>query len=395
MRHCSLGISFAAAILALATPAAHAQKPQPVTHVFDSVLQPLMDSHQLAGAVVMVSTKDTTLNLEASGFADLAAKNPMRADSLFWIASMSKPITAAAFMMLVDEGKVNVDDPVTKYLPEFNNQWLAVEEDKEHVLLHRPSHPVLVRHILSHTSGMTATSPIEKPTLDLLRLRDAVLSYTITPLKTEPGAKYSYSNAGINTVGRIIEVVSGMPYEEFLQKRLSDPLGMTNTTFWPDEKQLKRLAKSYKVSNDGRALEEEVVTQLKYPLNDRSRQPMPAGGLFSTATDTTRFCQMVLNGGTYKGRRYLSEAAVKQMTSLQTGDLPQAYGFGWSVLKRVAGDGRGAGSFGHGGAYKTAMWIDPKKELVLVLMRQHAGPDNTKLEPAFLKVAMEKFGAGR
>ena len=395
MRQPSLRIYFAAAVMAAAAVPAHAQKPQAATHVFDSVLQPLMDSHQLAGAVVMVSTKDSTLNLEPAGYADLSARKPMRTDAIFWIASMSKPITAAALMMLVDEGKVNVDDPVTKYLPEFKDQWLAVEEDKEHVLLRKPSHPVLVRHILSHTSGMPATSPMEKPTLDLLRWRAAVLSYAITPLKTEPGAKYSYSNAGINTAGRIIEVAGGMPYEEFLQKRLFDPLGMDDTTFWPDEKQLRRLAKSYKVGKDGGALEEEVVTQLKYPLNDHSRQPMPAGGLFSTAADTTRFCQMVLNGGAYKGRRYLSEAAVKQMTSIQTGDLPQNYGFGWTVLKRAAGDGRSEGSFGHGGAYKTAMWVDPKKGLVLVLMRQHAGPDTTKLEPAFVKVAMEKFGAGR
>jgi len=370
---------------------AYAQKPHNATHELDSVLQPLIENHKLAGAVVMVANKDTTLNLEAAGYADLAAKKPMRTDSLFWIASMSKPITAAAFMMLVDEGKINVDDPVEKYLPEYKNIWLAAEEDKDHVLLKRPKQKILVRHILSHTSGLPATSLIEKPTLDLLRLRDAVLSYTLTPLKTEPGTKYSYSNAGINTAGRIIEAVSGMSYEDFLQKRLFTPLGMTDTTFWPSEKQLTRLAKSYKPSKDEKSLEEEPVTQLKYPLNDRSRQPMPAGGLFSSAADCVRFCQMILTNGSYKGKRYLSEAAVKQMTSLQTGDLPPGYGFGWSVLKRAAGDGRSEGAFGHGGAYKTAMWIDPQKQLILILMRQHAGPDNTKLEQDFLKSAIAKF----
>ncbi len=385
------GIRFSrvAATFALMALVGGAQTAGPV---FDPIMRSLLDSHQLAGAVVMVASKDSVLNLEASGYADLAAKTPMKTDSLFWIASMSKPITATAFMMLVDEGKVNVDDPVEKYLPEYKNQWLAVEEDKEHLLLRRPKQKILVRHILSHTSGLPATSLIEQPTLDLLRLRDAVLSYTLTPLKTEPGTKYSYSNAGINTAGRIIEVVSGMPYEEFLQKRLFDPLGMTDTTFWPSEAQLKRLAKSYKLKKDGSALEEETVTQLRYPLNDRSRQPMPAGGLFSTTADTLRFCQMILSGGVYKGRRYLSEAALKQMTSLQTGDLPEGYGFGWSVLKKAAGDGRSAGTFGHGGAYKTAMWIDPALGRIFILMRHEAGTDNTKLEPDFLKLAVQRFG---
>ena len=360
-------------------------------------LQPFVDSHALAGAVVLAATKDKVLDVETVGWADIAGKKPMRADSVFWIASMSKPITATALMMLVDEGKVNVEDPVEKYLPEFKDQWLIVEQDKEHILLKRPSHPITVRNILTHTSGMPATSPMEKPTLDLLRLRDAVRSYAINPLVFEPGSKYQYANSGINTAGRIIEVVSGMPYEVFLNMRLFEPLGMKDTTFWPNKAQIARLAKSYKSNEDSSALEETPVTQLKYPLDDRSRQPMPAGGLFSTAADLTRFCQMVLNGGTYKGKRYVSEAAVKQMSSVQTGDIllnkndQEGYGFGWSVRKKAAADGRSAGSFGHNGAYKTMMRIDPRKDLILILMRQHAGPDGNKVESAFLKAAYQKY----
>ena len=143
-------------------------------------------------------------------------------------------------------------------------------------------------------------------------------------MQFEPDSKYQYSNAGINTAGRIIEVVSGMPYEEFLDKRLFGPLGMKDTTFWPNEEQLQRLAKSYKPNADKTGLEEITIGQLKYPLSDRKRQPMPAGGLFSTAADVGRFCQMVLNGGVFDGKRYLSEAAVKQMTSKQTGDAVKA-----------------------------------------------------------------------
>ena len=185
-------------------------------HLTDS-LQPFVDSHTLAGAVVLVADRDKVLDLEAVGYADVAAKTPMKTDDLFWIASMSKPMTAAAFMMLVDEGKVKLDDPVEKYLPEFKDQWVIAEQDKDHMLLKRPTHPITVRNILSHTSGLPFTSAMETPTLDLLPLRDAVRSYAMTPLQFEPDSKYQYSNAGINTAGRIIEVVSGMPYEEFLR----------------------------------------------------------------------------------------------------------------------------------------------------------------------------------
>jgi CubicO group peptidase (beta-lactamase class C family) len=309
---------------------------------------------------------------------------------------MSKPITATALMMLVDEGKVNIEDPVEKYLPEFKGQWLAVEKDKDHVLLKKPGHPITVRNVLTHTSGLPPTSAMEKPTLDLFPLIAGARSYAMTPLEFPPDSKYQYSNAGINTAGRIIEVVSGMPYEEFLQRRLLTPLGMKDTTFWPSGKQLQRLAKSYKSNLAKKELEETTITQLRYPLYDRKRQPMPAGGLFSTARDMARFCQMVLAGGVFEGKRYLSVEAVRQMTSIQTGDLPQGYGFGWSVLqKENRGDGRSAGSFGHGGAYKTAMWVDPHSKLVMVLLRHHSGefltPDGNKIEGTFLKAAADRF----
>src|SRR5262245_5741011 len=204
-----------------------------------SALQPFVEKGSLAGAVTLVADRDKVLSLEAVGYADVAAKTPLRTDALFWIASQSKPITATALMMLVDEGKVSLDDPAQKYLPELKDLWVVAEQGKDQMLLKRPKRPVTVRHLLIHTSGMPFRSAMEQPTLDRLTLRDCVLSYTMTPLQSEPGTKYQYSNAGINTAGRIIEVVGGMPYETFLQKRLFDPLGMTDTTFWPTEAQLK------------------------------------------------------------------------------------------------------------------------------------------------------------
>jgi CubicO group peptidase (beta-lactamase class C family) len=386
-KHVLRGTGVIALLLAtLALPSRAKDRPATASDDIAAALQPFVDRHELAGAVTLVADRDRVLGVEAVGYADIAAHQPMRPDALFWIASQSKPITATALMMLVDEANVKLDDPVERYLPEFKGQWLAVERDADHMLLRRPRHAITVRNILSHTSGMPFKSTMEEPTLDLLPLRDAVRSYTMTPLKFEPGSRWQYSNAGINTAGRIIEVVSGMPYEVFLQRRLFDPLGMKDTTFRPDESQLRRLAKSYRPGPNKTSLVETTITQLHYPLYDRKRQPVPAGGLFSTAADVGRFCQMVLGGGVFQGRRYLSENAVRQMTSKQTGEaLREGYGLGW---------GTGGGTFGHSGAYATNMTIDPGRGLALVYMVQHAGfpGEGGKSQEAFRKAALQHYG---
>ena len=369
-------------------PAPAADDPAPAKAVV-AALKPFVNSRSLAGAVVLVADRDKVLCLEAVGYADIEDNQLMTTNLLFWIASMSKPITAAGLMMLVDEGKVMLDDPVEKYLPEFKGQWLIVEQDKEHQVLRRPKQPVTVRQLLNHTSGMPFKSALEQPTLDRLTLQDAVRSYAMTPLQAEPGAKYQYSNAGINTAGRIIEVVSGMSYEAFMDKRLFGPLGMKDTTFWPNKEQLKRLVKSYKPNAAKNGLAPVTITSLKYPLDDRARQPMPAGGLFSTASDVGRFCQMVAAGGVFEGKRYLSQAAVKELTSRQTpAGLKESYGLGWAT---------GGNAFGHGGAYATNMSIDAKRGLITVFMVQHNGfPGNGGQSlAAFRKAAEQQFGNGK
>ena len=348
-------------------------------------IQPFVDSHSLAGAVMLVANKTKILELCAIGYSDIAANKPMAPNALFWIASQSKPITSTAFMMLVDEGKIQLDDPVAKYLPEFGNLWVKVESSNDHVLLRRPKHPITVREILSHTSGLPPVSPIERPTFDLMPLRDAVASHSMNPLAFEPGTQYEYSNAGINTAGRIIEVVSGMPYEKFLSERLFKPLGMKDTTFIPNKRQIALLAKSYMPDAAKTGLKETTISQVKYPLDSPGRYPFPAGGLFSTASDISRFCQMILNGGVVGGKRYVSEAAIREMTRKQTGDsIAVPYGLGWGV-----GD-----SFGHGGAYATNMQIDPKNGLIYIWMVQHAGFPNNGGDSygAFQHAALAKYG---
>ena len=338
-------------------------------------------------------------------YSDVGAKTPMTTDAFFWIASMSKPMTAAALRMLVDLEKVKLDDPVERYLPEFHGQMVIAEKSADRLVLKKPGHPITVREILSHTSGLVGRSPLERE-LDMLTLREAVITYASAPLQFEPGTRYEYCNPGINTVGRLIEVASGIRYEEFMQKRLFEPLGMKDTTFWPSDEQLRRLPKSYKPDAVGKGLEEIKITQLTYPLSDRKRHPYPAGGLFSTAADVSSFCRMVLKGGVHDGARLLSERSVRSMTSTQTGELPNqgkgvsGYGLGWSTSRRSSGESGPVipGPCGHGGAYATEMSIDPANGLITVFMVQHAGylgVEGAKILGDFKRAAIEAFGKGR
>ena len=363
--------------------AAFAEPPAKVA----SLLQPFVDKHELAGAVALVVDKEKVLAVESVGFADIAAGKKMDEHALFWIASQTKPITATGVLMLVDEGKIQLDDPIEKYLPEFRGQMVIAEKDGEHVLLKKSARAVTIRDTLNHMSGMPFKSAVEEPTLDALLLATAVKSYALTPLQTEPGTKYQYSNAGINTAARIIEVVSGQKYEDFMQQRLFGPLGMKDTTFWPNEEQAARVAKSYRPNKDKTNLDEFKISQLIYPLSDTARRyPMPAGGLFSTAHDVALYCQMLLNGGELKGKRYLSEAAIREHSTRQTPPtVKESYGLGFAV---------GPDTFGHGGAQATNMEIRPKQGIAVVWMVQHGGfvGEGGKAQGVFKNWAVEKFG---
>jgi CubicO group peptidase (beta-lactamase class C family) len=356
-------------------------------------LQPLIDNHTIAGAVTLVATRDRILYLQSAGYRDLSEKAAMPANAMFWIASTSKPMTVTAFMMLVDEGKVSLNDPVEKYLPEFHGQMVKAANDgkaQDGQAASGPqqlvvaSHPILVREILSHTSGLPFKSSAQPGALDTLSLKDSVLSFAAEPLMFQPGTSYSYSNEGIDTAARIIEVVSGMPYEKFMQQRLFDPLGMKDTTFWPDAEQIARLAETYKLDPRTKDLVKVPISQLTYPLDDRQhRFPMPAGGIFSTAADVSKFCQMILNGGTLNGVRYISPASLHAMTSVQNGGMEKSnYGFGWAISKN---------GFGHGGAFKNAMDIDTTTGRIFIFMVQQDGrwgtPAGDTMVPTLQKLA--------
>lgn len=329
--------------------------------VFAPVLQPMEDDHVFAGAVMLVADKDHILHHEAVGYADLASQQPMRSDTLFWIASMTKPFAAAAFMMLVDEGRVSVDDPAADYLPVFANLRVHHPDGS----LRPPAQPVLIRHLLSHTSGIRYTDTGVTEPLDALPLARSIELDLRDPLVTDPGEAYFYTNTGLDVAALIVERLSGQPFDKFLQQRLLTPLGMRDTTFFPTPDQLVRLAKTYAPNSDKTALVETRIEHLTYPFDGPGRHVSPGGGLFSTAGDLARFCQMLLNGGTFEGKRYLSEESVRAMTTKQTGDaLPNHYGFGLSASP----DGT---EFGHGGAHNTFMSVDHGE--IRIFLIHHAG----------------------
>ncbi|MCI0535593.1 MAG: beta-lactamase family protein, partial [Verrucomicrobiales bacterium] len=275
-----------------------------------TAMQEMVEKKEIAGAVTVVVTKNKLLHRESTGLADLAAKRPMTPDTLFWIASMTKPITGVAILMLQDEGKLSIADPVAKYLPEFAN--LKTPSGK-------PAN-LTIAQTLTHTSGLgEATGPAAQQARTLAEL---VPLWLAAPMQYEPGEKWKYTQSGINAAARIVEVVSGMTFDAFLQKRLFDPLGMKNTTFYLTDERRAQLVTAYSKNKETGALE---PVPPRPEFGPRDRPPQGNGGLYSTAPDYARFCQMLLNGGKLKGRRYLSAAAMKFLATPQTGELPTGF----------------------------------------------------------------------
>jgi len=341
---------------------------------------------QVAGAELVVGSSKGIALHEAIGKQNLDSNEPLPKDALFRIASMTKPITAMGIMILQDQGKLSVEDPVEKYLPEFKGQMLLDSRMGDKVVLKKPERPITLRDLLTHTSGLPGGFPAGISDLYFKRnynLAEATAMQSQRPLEFPPGSKWAYCNAGIDTLGRVIEVVSGQSYEVFLEERIFKQLGMKDTTPYPSEEQLKRLAGLYEFK-DGKL--NHVGYQLIGPVKG-ARHPIPAGGLFSTAGDLPRLYQMMLSAptsGGNSGRQIISPAAVKQMTSLQTGDLQcgftpgMGFGFGWAVTKEPQGVHAmmSKGTYGHGGAFGTQAWLDPEKDLFVILLIQRTGLPN-------------------
>jgi CubicO group peptidase (beta-lactamase class C family) len=362
------------------------------------VMNGFVANNVIAGSVTAVATKSDILSLETTGFANLEKKTTMPPDALFWIASMTKPMAAVCVLQLQEAGKLSIEDPVEKHLPEFAGQWMVEARAKGKLTLKKPARTITIRDLLTHTSGLPNTnSPRTESTL-----AELVMSYSKTPLQFEPGSRWSYSNAGINVLGRIVEVVSDTPFAEYLQARVLDPCGMNDTTFWPSPAQAKRIASSYRPDSNGK-LQPVDVYFLKGGLSNRKRTPYPAGGLYSTAGDVVAFYQMMLNGGTYKGKQVLQKKTAALMTRTQTGDIKtgfvdgMSWGLGFQVVKTPmeVTASLSTGTYGHGGAYATQSWADPKTGRIVVLMIQRAGfrnGDNSPVRKAFQEAVQKQFG---
>lgn len=348
-----------------------------------SRLLPFVEKQEISGAVAVIGTQDGIAKIEAIGQRNIEAKLPMTDNTLFKIASMTKPITALAVMMLVDEGKLSVDDPVEKILPEFKGQMLVASRAEGTITLKKPSRPISVRDLLTHTSGLPSGFPPGLADLYKTRQRtlaEAVLVSSQLPLDFEPGSKWSYCNAGIDTLGRIVEVLSGLSFESFLTQRLFQPLGMNDTTFYPSTEQLARAAQIYEPKNGQLVATNNLV--VGPPVG--AKHPVPAGGLYSTGPDLAKLYQAFLRRATWNGKPLVSEKSFAAMTQTQTGDLQcgfvpgMSFGYGFAVVKQPQGvtEMLSPGTFGHGGAFGTQGWIDPHQGVFVVLLIQRVGLKN-------------------
>ena len=364
-------------------------------------MKAFVDRGSIAGAVTLVARHGTVAGIDAVGYLDLESKKPMRTDSIFQIMSMTKPVTAVALMMLVEEGRVVLSEPVETYLPEFRGLWVneagATPKERRQV---RPDRPITLRDLLTHTSGMASGPPPGAAGLFAamhLSLAEAVAIYSQQPLDFQPGARWQYSNPGIATLGRIIEVTSGKPFEKFLEERIFQPLGMKDSFIFPPADKTDRIAMVYELAN-GKLKRAGSDTLAGDPALYRkgARYSGPEYAMFSTAQDLAAFYQMMLNGGAYNGKRLLSRPAVELMTTLHTGEIDPAghspgkgYGLAWTVVKDPIGtlQMQSVGTYGHGGAFGTEGWVDAKKDLVGVFLIQRSSGGGREEGDAFKAMA--------
>ncbi len=359
-------------------------------------VQPFLKEQVVTGAVTLVAHEGHLIHLKAHGLSEKEKDRATGVEDLYWIASMTKPIIGAAVLILQDRGFIKIDDMVETHLAEFKDLWLLDEVKDTRRMLKRPSRRITLKDLLTHTSGVPNTSAPRAHTT----LGEIVAQTSQQPLQFEPGSKWSYSNAGINTLGRVIEIVSGVSLIQFLEENIFNPLGMHQTTFFPSRKQARRMALPYQKNKVSNELELTDYYFFKGKLWDSKRTVIPAGGLFSTAEDMFTFYQMMLNKGNYRGKRILSEEACRQLTTTQTGDIKtgftdgMSWGLGFQVVKEPQGVTQmlSKGTFGHGGAYATHSWGDPVTQTVYILLVQRRGMpggDGAAIRKAFQQAASD------
>jgi len=383
----------------------------------NQMVQRYIDAGQITGAITMVSRKGQVAHFEAQGQMDLEAKTPMRKDAIFRIASMSKPVTGVAILMLMEEGKLRLTDPVSRFIPEFKNAKVAIARAATATTAVAPAgqprpepeiytvpaeRDVTIRDLMTHTSGLesggagTRAGARLAPRSTASTLAAYVPTLGAVPLDFQPGSEWRYSAlAGIETLGRIVEIASGQAFDQFLKQRIFDPLEMKDTAFYTTDDRGPRVVTLYD-DRDGKLVRIDTPAWLATKTLFSG-----GGGLWSTADDYMRFGQMLVNGGVLNGKRLLSPRTIDLMASNHVGELykgigrsTRGMGFGLTVdvvLDHVAAGRRvSSGSFGWGGAFGTYFWVDRKEQLVgLLMVQEPVGQLSRDLENAVMQAIVE------
>jgi CubicO group peptidase (beta-lactamase class C family) len=359
-------------------------------------MQAFVDRHEAGGIVTLVAREGKVVDVHASGFQDVERGTPMKTDTIFRIASMSKPITSVAVMMLFEEGKLLLTDPVSKFIPAFKSMRVAGDGGT----LVAARREITIRDLLSHRSGLSYGFLNGGPVGDAYRkegVTDGLTTTSMTlaqgidklaaqPLMAQPGAAWNYS-LGVDVLGRVVEVASGTPFDVFLRERIFKPLGMVDTSFDVPDAKWQRMSTVYSPDGNG------GIRPMKDPESFGNTNMSPVAyykapktyfsggaGLTSTARDYARFALMLAGGGTLDGARLLSPKTIEMMTASHTSDLPQGglignganFGLGFRVVMDVATTqtAGSAGMYGWSGIYGTTFWVDPKEHLVAIMMVQ-------------------------
>jgi CubicO group peptidase (beta-lactamase class C family) len=350
----------------------------------ESIMNQSVLSNKIPGGVGLVFEKGEMVFHKAFGFKKIEEQVPFEVDDIFRIASMTKPITAVAAMILYDEGKFQLDDPVSKYIPEFGNLEILkrINYDDSTFLSYPATKPMTIRHLFTHSSGLFYGFDNDSLAILLTKagvsegfeerdilLEDNVKRLAKLPIMHEPGERYTYG-VGIDVLGRLVEIWSGMPLDKFFSEKIFNPLGMKDTHFYLPEEKYSRLVPVYMSTDSGVALTD--YPNILYPVRGAKKFLSGGADLSSTAYDYYLFCRMMLQKGELNGERILKSETVDLITSthLETGDNDMGLGFGLLSAKTEVDIARSVGSYTWGGFFTTTFWIDPKEEVIAVLMLQ-------------------------
>ncbi|MDQ6647334.1 MAG: beta-lactamase family protein [Pseudomonadota bacterium] len=353
------------------------------------------DIHGYLGAVSLVARDGTIIDWRAYGYRDLARTKPMRKDDIFRIYSMTKTVTSVAVMMLVEEGRITLEDPLSRYLPGFDAPQVMVGGTADAPKLRAADKPVTLHALLTHTAGYPAGLQGEAQAVKLMEridphgarnLRGFAARMSHVPLAADPGTRFGYDGASLELMARVVEVVSGQPFRQFLQQRIFDPLQMRDTGFSVPTAQRDRVVDLTRMGDNGKLVRDDGPSAV-HPGTPLNAYDSGAGGLYSTAGDYARFAQMLLDGGSLDGHRLLSRKTVELMMQNHLTMLhppvdqfsdAEGFGIGGYVVIDAARRGQlgSNGQYGWSGAASTYYTIDPKEHLVAILMLQHLPRDD-------------------